>query len=127
MPDTFISLGDALILSVVGFSVVLAALSVLAIFIVIMAKFDIFIAFIAKIINGKKPEEAPAPVKEEAPVVLAPVKDPNKVPLPETTSMGACDLNDVSDKDAAMIMAIVADQLKAPLNTLVFKSIKEVK
>ena len=34
---------------------------------------------------------------------------------------------DVPDKEAAMIMAIVADQLKKPLNELHFVSIKEVK
>ena len=64
-------------------------------------------------------------VKEEVPV--APAKDPNKVELPADTSMGQCDLHNVSDRDAALIMAIVADKLDAPLNTLVFKSIKEVK
>ena len=34
---------------------------------------------------------------------------------------------DVPDKEAAMIMAIVADQMGKPLNELRFKSIKEVK
>ncbi len=34
---------------------------------------------------------------------------------------------DVPDKEAALIMAIVADQLGKPLNELRFKSIKEVK
>ena len=34
---------------------------------------------------------------------------------------------DVPDKEAAMIMAIVADNLGKPLNELRFKSIKEVK
>lgn len=36
-------------------------------------------------------------------------------------------LYDVPDKEAAMIMAIVADKMKKPLNELRFISIKEVK
>ena len=36
-------------------------------------------------------------------------------------------LYDTPDRDAAMIMAIVADQMGKPLNELRFKSIKEVK
>ena len=41
-------------------------------------------------------------------------------------SLGDVKLYDVDDATAAMIMAIVADQLDAPLNELRFKSIKEV-
>ena len=36
-------------------------------------------------------------------------------------------LHTVSDRDAAMIMAIVAHKMNRPLNELRFKSIKEVK
>lgn len=36
-------------------------------------------------------------------------------------------LFNVPDKDAAMLMAIVANKLNKPLNELRFKSIKEVK
>ena len=112
------SLGESLILSIVGFGVVLGVLGLLALFIKAMAR------------ALYKQEQAAAPavkevVKEEAPV--APAKDPNKVELPADTSMGQLDLHDVSDRDAALIMAIVANKLEAPLNTLVFKSIKEVK
>ncbi len=39
---------------------------------------------------------------------------------------GDLTLENVSDRDAAMIMAIVADQLGEPLNTLRFKSIKDI-
>ena len=112
------TLGESLILSVVGFGVGLGVLGLLALFIKAMAR------------ALYKKEQAAAPavkevVKEEAPV--APAKDPNKVELPADTSMGQLDLHDVSDRDAALIMAIVANKLDAPLNTLVFKSIKEVK
>lgn len=40
---------------------------------------------------------------------------------------GEIKLFDVPDKEAAMIMAIVADKLQKPLNELRFISIKEVK
>ena len=42
-------------------------------------------------------------------------------------SAGDVKLYDVPDRDAAMIMAIVAHQLNAPLNELRFLSIREVK
>lgn len=41
-------------------------------------------------------------------------------------SAGELVLKDVSERDAAMIMAIVADELKVPLNTLRFISITDV-
>ena len=116
---TYVTLPESILLSIVGFGVVFLALGLLAVFITIMAK-------VVANINAKN-----APQKSEekaaAPAPAAPAKDPNKVPLPETTSQGQCDLHNVSDRDAALIMAIVADKLDAPLNTLVFKSIKEVK
>ena len=42
-------------------------------------------------------------------------------------SCGSVKLFDVPDKEAAMIMAIVADELETPLNELKFVSIKEKK
>lgn len=45
---------------------------------------------------------------------------------PAKGTAGDLVLENVSDRDAAMIMAIVADQLGEPLNTLRFKSIKDV-
>lgn len=42
-------------------------------------------------------------------------------------SCGDVKIFDVPDKTAAMLMAITADMLKEPLNTLRFISIKEVK
>ena len=43
------------------------------------------------------------------------------------SQIAACKLFDVPDKEAAMIMAIVADELETPLNELKFVSIKEKK
>lgn len=65
-----------------------------------------------------------------------PVKDTEATPVNGTVAAstqpsapGSCGelvLKNVSDRDAAMIMAIVADKLETPLNELRFISIKEV-
>ena len=74
--------------------------------------------------------DTPAPVAA-APVAAAPAADGKPaIPAgmkPADGSLGDVKLYDVDDATAAMIMAIVADQLDAPLNELRFKSIKEVK
>ena len=61
-----------------------------------------------------------AAVAEAAPVEAAPVAE-----APGTA--GELKLYDTDPRDAAMIMAIVADTLGKPLNQLRFISIKEVK
>ena len=61
-----------------------------------------------------------AAVAEAAPVEAAPVAE-----APGTA--GELKLYDTDPRDAAMIMAIVADTLGKPLNQLRFKSIREVK
>ena len=59
----------------------------------------------------------------------APVRAP-QAPVPAMAaasgSAGMLKLFSVPDKDAAILMAIVADRLGKPLNELRFKSIKEV-
>ena len=64
--------------------------------------------------------EAFAPAS--APVAAAPV-----APQLAPGTAGQLKLHDVSPKTAAMIMAIVANQMGKPLNELRFISIKEVK
>lgn len=68
----------------------------------------------------RAPLPAVVPVKQKT-APEAPVGEP----APGTA--GEVKRFDVPDKEAAMIMAIVADQLGKPLNELRFKSIKEVK
>ena len=51
---------------------------------------------------------------------------PAPQPIPVTQSRGECDLVAVDEKIAAMIMAIVADQMGEPLNTLRFRSIRPI-
>ena len=70
---------------------------------------------------------APAAAPVAAPVAAAPVAaaDPTADAAPGTA--GQLKLYDTPPKTAAMIMAIVANQMGKPLNELRFISIKEVK
>ena len=71
-----------------------------------------------------KAKKAQAAAAAEAPAAPAPAPVP-KEPAPGTA--GELKLYDTDPRDAAMIMAIVADTLGKPLNELRFKSIREVK
>ncbi len=76
----------------------------------------IIIKLMVKIIPAEQP-------KEEAPIAAAP-----EAPKPEAPgTAGEIALNGVEPRIAAMCMAIVADELKKPLNELRFISIKEIK
>ena len=69
--------------------------------------------------------EAYAPAPAAAPAAAPVVDEPAGEPAPG--SAGKLKLYDTPDRDAAMIMAIVADKMGKPLNELRFISIKEVK
>lgn len=72
--------------------------------------------------DKKNSEETANVTREAAP---APTAQPEAKLAPG--SAGHIKLYNVSDKDAAMIMAIVADKMQTPLHELHFISIKEVK
>lgn len=110
-----ISVGSALGYSLLGFAIVFAMLILLMIVIKVMG---------AILKAGQKKDKAPAAT---AAAPAAPVSAPAAAPVPAPGSAGEVKLYDVSDKDAAMIMAIVADKMQKPLNELRFKSIREVK
>ena len=105
---------DALVNAVMGYGVVFAGLVMLLVVVTIMGK----------VMTAKKAAPAAA---AQAPASQAPaptaVKDGPEAP----GSAGQIALHNVSDRDAALIMAIVADKLGKPINQLRFKSIKEVK
>ena len=68
--------------------------------------------------------------KAKAAATSAPAAAAPAAPAPKKLAPGSAGelmLHDVEPRDAAMIMAIVADKLQKPLNELRFKSIKEVK
>ena len=112
-----ISILNAGIVAVLGYAVVFFGLILLMLVIMAMGKF-----FMAQ---EKKPavkKEAAAPAVAAAPVAAAPVEAPAA-----PGSAGPVKLYDTPPKTAAMIMAIVANQMGKPLNELRFISIKEVK
>ena len=107
----YLSVGDSAVIGILGYLVVFLGLVLLMIVVFILTR--IMIAKSKKAVAEASAE--PAPVSE-------PVK---AAPAPGTA--GDLKLYDTDPKDAAIIMAIVADSLGKPLNELRFKSIKEVK
>ena len=101
------TIADALLYSVLGMAVVFFALVLLILIICIMNVF-------------KKKEVKAAPAVAAA---AAPIAEPVYAP----GTAGELKLYDTDERDAAMLMAIVADTLGAPLNELRFKSIRELK
>ena len=81
----------------------------------------IFLMIVLKIMgmDFKKP----APAAEAGTAAAAPA-GPKADPAPGTA--GELKLYDTDPRDAAMVMAIVADELGKPLNELRFTSIREV-
>ncbi len=116
---TEMTVGESLLTAVLGIAVVMAVLALLAGIITVMSKV---------VSNLDKEEAAPAakPVPAAAPAAPAAPAKPQGKPIPETQSRGQCDLTTVDDKTAAMLMAIVADQMGEPLNTLRFTSIRPI-
>lgn len=103
------SFADALLYSVLGMSVVFFALVLLILIICVM---NIF----------RKGETKAVPAAA-APVAAAAAAEPVYAP----GTAGELKLYDTDERDAAMLMAIIADELGAPLNELRFKSIRELK
>ena len=121
-PDlTNISIANAGIVALLGYAVVFFGLILLMLVVMAMGK-----AFVAK---DAKAKAAPAPkaAAAAAPVAVSvsAVADPTVDAAPGTA--GNLKLYDTPPKTAAMIMAIVANQMGKPLNELRFISIKEVK
>ena len=112
---------DAGIVALLGYAVVFFGLILLMLVIMAMGKF--FVAQDKKAANkaaAAKAAVAAAPAPAAAPAAAAePVYAPG--------SAGQLKLYNVEPKTAAMIMAIVANQMGKPLNELRFISIKEVK
>lgn len=104
-----ISFGDAALTALLGYLVVFFGLVLLMVVVIIMGKIMVSRANKAKAAVPAAPA-APAPEVPAAP-----------------GSAGELKLYDTDPKDAAMIMAIVADALGKPINQLRFISIKEVK
>ena len=109
-----ISIANAGIVALLGYSVVFFGLILLMCVITILGK-----AFQAK--------EAKAKAAAPAAAAAAPAAAPAVNAEPDPGSAGKLKLHDVEPKTAAMLMAIVADKMGKPINELRFISIKEVK
>ena len=101
-----ISIGTAGLVALLGYAVVFVGLIALMAVIMIVGKIMV--------------------AKKSAPAAAAPASAPKAVPALATGTAGECKLYNVGDREAAMLMAIVANKLGKPLNTLRFKSMKEV-
>ena len=110
-----LGIGDNLLDAVLGYAVVFIGLSLLMLVIIIVGK-----VMVAK--SKKADNKSAAPAAE--PVSAAAPAAPKKL---APGSAGDVKIYDTDPRDAAMIMAIVADKLGKPLNELRFRSIKEVK
>lgn len=112
-------IGDAGITAVFGYVVVFCGLTILMTVLYIMAA-------IFKSMDKKAKAAAEAEAASKAEEISAAEETAPEAPL-APGSAGHVKLFDVPDKEAAMIMAIVADKMQKPLNELHFISIKEVK
>ncbi len=123
------TLGQAAIYSVLGLAIVFVALFFLLVVIKILTKV---------IPAEKKPKDKTKKTKAEkaqkaaeaAPAATAPAAEAPEAPvtkaIPEATAPAAGEvvIENVAARDAACIMAIIADELKAQPDQLQFKSIK---
>ena len=115
MKDIFISIPDAGVAALLGYGVVFVGL------VLLMG----VIALTGKAMTARKASKVTAAPGKDGPTAAAPA--PVKEAPPAPGSAGEVKLFDVPDREAAMVMAIVADKMGKPLNQLRFQSIKEVK
>ena len=112
------TLSRAALISAVGILTVFLILSILAVFVKVMGfGFDRLHETRRKKMAAAAPRPAPAP---------APAAKPAGTPLPADTSEGTLKLIDVTEEEAAVIMAVVSHRSGIPLNRLQFNSIKAV-
>ena len=111
-----IGIGTAGLVALLGYAVVFVGLIALMAVVLVMGKI-----MVAK--KAKTAAAAPAPA---APAAPAAAPAPKAAPVLAAGTAGECKFYNVGDREAAMLMAIVANKLGKPLNTLRFKSMKEV-
>ena len=114
MKEGMLSLSESLLDAVLGYGVVFIGLTLLMVVIMITGK----------VMSRKAaPAAAPAVKAPASPAPAAPAVPKKLAP----GSAGEVKIYNTDPRDAAMIMAIVADKMGKPLNELRFVSIKEVK
>ena len=102
------ALSEGFLYALIGFCLVLVVLAVLMGFIYLLS-------YVVRKFEKKGKAESAAPAANVS-------SEPELAP----GSSGSIKLNNVDDRTAAMVMAIVADELQTPLNELRFISIKEI-
>lgn len=105
-------MSEVLMTALVGILTVFVVLALIAVCIMALSK-------IIQKIEGAASKSSP---KASAPVNEA----PKGAPLPESQSIGSLELIGTDEATAAIIMAIVSDKSKIPLNRLEFKSIRQL-
>ena len=114
-PSGEMDIMQTLLISLVGFSIVFVVLGFLAIFVYGMGKvFDML---------GKKKEAKEAAAAPET--TAAPAAQTGS-PLPANQSIGDLTLINVTEEEAAVIMAVTSSKTGIPLNRLKFNSIKNL-
>ena len=98
---------------------------------VILIALVLLAAWRIRVVKRREAEMAPkaatpAPVAAPAPVAPA-TPTPKANQIPAKGSLGQLELWDIDEPTAAMVMAIVADRMGAPLTELRFKRIRKVK
>ena len=105
-----ISVGDAAMTALLGYAVVFIGIIMLM----------ILVMFVGDLMFKSAKRKA-----AKAPAAAAPAAAP-AAPAAAPGTAGELKLYDTDPRDAAMVMAIVADKLGKPINELRFKSIREV-
>jgi Na+-transporting methylmalonyl-CoA/oxaloacetate decarboxylase gamma subunit len=116
---TILNVGESLLDAALGYLVVFIGLSLLMIVVVVVGKIMYS--------KAKKADTQSAQPAAAAPAAAAAASVPAAPKKLAPGSAGDVKIYDTDPRDAAMIMAIVADKLGKPLNELRFRSIKEVK
>ena len=119
------SFGESTVIAVLGYVVVFTGLLLLLCVVFLLGR--ILTRRRARAARASAAEAArSAPLKEVTEVHdITDLHRPDSPPAPG--SAGAVKLYDVPDRVAAMLMAIVADNMGRPVNEIRFKSIKELK
>ena len=110
------TLSRAALISAVGILIVFLILGVLSVFVKAMG-------FGFDRLHEKRKAGLAAAAPKAAPL---PPKKPESAPLPADTSAGTLQLIDVTEEEAAVVMAVVSHRSGIPLNRLQFNSIKAV-
>ena len=111
-----LGIGENLLDAILGYAVVFIGLTLLMTVVIIVGKI---------MVASQKKTAAAAAVEAKPAAAAAPAPAAPKKLAPG--SAGDVKIYDTDPRDAAMIMAIVANKLGKPLNELRFRSIKEVK